>query len=185
MKYFSSRKGGSGFRKLLFAILFFTTSFFSQQLKAQSYCIPVYGYGACDEFISSVVIGTINNGSSCNNTQYEDFSSTFTDVTQGLNEPITVTVGPPSYTGDEVAIFVDWNQDYDFLDAGEMAGTLTDQGGGIFSGTVNVPLTATLGLTRMRVMMTYNTIPAGCNENASFYGESEDYSVNVQPAPSC
>ena len=185
MEYFSSRKGGSGFRKLLFAILFFTTSFFSQQLKAQSYCIPVYGYGACDEFISSVVIGTINNGSSCNNTQYEDFSSTFTDVTQSLNEPITVTVGPPSYTGDEVAIFVDWNQDYDFLDAGEMAGTLTDQGGGIFSGTVNVPLTATLGLTRMRVMMTYFTTPAGCNENASFFGESEDYSVNVQPAPSC
>ncbi|GDX53249.1 hypothetical protein LBMAG27_22960 [Bacteroidota bacterium] len=155
--------------------------------KAQ-YCTPTYGYGFCDEFISNVNIGTINYGSVCPSgspsTQYEDYTSTFTDLFAGLSYPITVTIGPPFYNGDLITVYADWNQDLDFFDAGESY-ILTDNGGGNFTGNVDVPLTATLGITRLRVMMTYNVAPEPCNANTSYYGETEDYTINVQPGPTC
>jgi len=170
--------------KLIFCMLFLTTVFAYTNSNAQ-YCTPTYGFGACDEFISNVSVASINYGSGCAGaSQYEDFTSTFTDVFAGLSYPITVIVGPPFYAGDQVGVFIDWDQNGLLTDAGE-SNFLTNNGGGSFSGTVNVPSGATLGITRMRVMMTYNVTPEPCNLNASFYGETEDYTVNVQPGPTC
>ncbi len=185
MTFFSPPLKRAGISKVVFTFLLLSFVFSYTKSNAQ-YCIPTYGFGGCDEFVSNVTIGTINNSSGCasNFSQYEDFTSTFTDLIQGLGGPISVTVGPPFYNGDLVAIYVDWNQDLDFNDPGE-AFTTTDNGGGNFTGLVTVPVTATLGLTRMRVMMSYVSAPAPCNENGSFFGETEDYSVNVQPGPNC
>ena len=170
--------------KLIFCMLFLTTVFAYTNSNAQ-YCTPTYGFGACDEFISNVSVASINYGSGCAGaTQYEDFTSTFTDVFAGLNYPITVIVGPPFYAGDQVGVFIDWDQNGILTDVGE-SNFLTNDGGGSYSGTVNVPSGATLGITRMRVMMSYNITPEPCNANGSFYGETEDYSVNVQPGPTC
>ena len=183
MEYISQSLNRTGWHKLFFCFLFFLIVFSNTKTNAQ-YCIPTYGFGGCDEFISNVNVGAINYGSGCSITQYQDFTSTFTDLFAGLSYPVTVNVGPPFYPGDQIAVYADWNQDLDFSDPGE-SNTLTDNGGGSFSGNVNVPLTATLGITRMRVMMTYNIAPEPCNGNGSFYGETEDYTVNVQPGPTC
>ncbi len=183
MEFFFKSLTKNSWSKLIFCLLFLSTIFAYTNSNAQ-YCTPSYGFGGCDEFISNVTVGSINYGSGCSTSQYEDFTSTFTDVFAGLNYPITVIVGPPFYTGDQVGVFIDWNQNGILTDAGE-SNILSNNGGGSFSGTVNVPSGATLGITRMRVMMSYNVTPEPCNANASFYGETEDYSVNVQPGPTC
>ncbi len=184
MEYFSPPPKRIGFSKAIFTFLLLSLVFSYTKSNAQ-YCTPIYGYGACDEFISNVTIGSINYGSVCAGpSQYEDFTSTFTDLFAGLSYPVSVTVGPPFYNGDQVGIFVDYDQNGVLSDAGE-AFFLTDVGGGVFTGNVDVPVTALLGITRLRVMMSYNVAPEPCNLNASFFGETEDYTVNIQPGPSC
>ena len=55
-------------------------------------------------------------------------------------------------------------------------------GGGLsFTGNIIAPLTATPGLTTMRVRMSYNTAANACGSQT--YGEVEDYTVNLK-APS-
>ena len=170
--------------KMIAVFMFIAVMSLSVTKSYGQYCQPVYGFGVCDEFISNVSFGTINNASACDVSQYEDFTSTFTDVFAGLSYTVTVTIGPPYYGGDSVGVFFDWDQNNVLDDAGEHYFT-NSPGTNVFTGTVNVPTGATLGLTRMRVMMSYFTNPDPCNNNASYFGETEDYSVNVQPAPPC
>jgi len=80
-------------------------------------------------------------------------------------------------------VYTDWNQDGDFLDAGEetiLSGTTT------FTGSVAVPVSALNGNTRMRVRLTYTTGMAPCG--TASYGETEDYTLTVSggvnPSPS-
>ncbi|MEI7801978.1 MAG: T9SS type A sorting domain-containing protein [Bacteroidota bacterium] len=185
MEYFSPPPKRIGFSKAIFTFLLLSLVFSYTKSNAQ-YCTPTYGFGGCDEFLSNVTIANINNSSGCaaNFSQYEDFTSTFTDLIQGLGTPFNATIGPPFYSADQISVFIDWNQDLDFNDAGESF-TTSNNGNGYFTGMVDVPVSAPLGLTRMRVMMSYNVAPAPCNENGSFFGETEDYSVNVQPGSTC
>jgi hypothetical protein len=48
---------------------------------------------------------------------------------------------------------------------------------------ISVPVTASLGTTRMRVMKTYYTATGPC-QSGSDWGQAEDYVINVQlPIP--
>lgn len=82
-----------------------------------------------------------------------------------------------------VNIWVDWNQDGDFVDAGEnvySTGAYVSAASGSFA----VPLTALTGNTRMRIRMDYNsTNPSICGSITR--GETEDYTFNVVPLPNC
>ena len=73
--------------------------------------------GGCDEYISNVTFGDINNSSSCDN--YHDYTNLSTIVSPGQNYPITITNGNPIWPADECGIWIDWNQDQDFDDTGE------------------------------------------------------------------
>ncbi len=83
------------------------------------------------------------------------------------------------------AVWFDWNQDGDFIDASEAIGSIVINGA--YSKTyhfVQVPATATLGTTRMRVRLSNtNVVLDPCLSTAPDYvqGESEDYSINVTP----
>jgi len=80
-------------------------------------------------------------------------------------------------------VWIDWNQDLDFDDAGEEydLGSAQNVIDGI---TTNSPLSVTipngvvLGETIMRVSCQYNTPPTACNQN--FDGEVEDYKIIVR-----
>jgi len=79
---------------------------------------------------------------------------------------------------------VDWNQNGDFTDAGE---TVYNTNGTYVStsptGSFTVPAGATLGTTRMRIVVNYtSSTPVSCNSGIN--GETEDYSFTVT-APSC
>lgn len=73
-------------------------------------------------------------------------------------------------------VFIDWNSDGDFNDAGEAvySGNSTQP----ITTNVSIPTSATPGLTRMRITMD----AVGGNTNACAdiqYGEVEDYSIYI------
>ena len=81
-----------------------------------------------------------------------------------------------------MAIFIDYNRNGSFADAGEMAyaPTATIPGAHIETGSFSVPLTAFNGQTRMRVVCMETLITSYAQVIAnSFYGEYEDYMLNI------
>ena len=84
----------------------------------------------------------------------------------------TGTVYPEAY-----AVFVDWNRDGDFTDAGELAYSRSATTATPITGSFSVPSGAAAGATRMRVSMKYNGIPTACESFT--YGEVEDYTVVI------
>jgi hypothetical protein len=132
--------------------------------------------GGCDEYVTLVQMGFINNSSYCSN--YNDVTWVSTDIPLNGFDIVTVTNGNP-YAPDECGIWVDWNQDDDFLDTGESFTVTGSPGEGPYTATIAPPPGALLGETVMRIRITYNTTPTPCGTDT--YGEVEDYTVNVVP----
>lgn len=147
-----------------------------------TYCASK-GNNVNDEYINRVQLGTINNLSGAN-AGYGNFTAMSTNITKGSAYTITIT---PAWTGtvysEGYAVWIDYNIDGDFADAGEQvysrAATTTTP----VSGSFTVPSSASTGATRMRVSMKYNAIPTSCETFT--YGEVEDYTVNIQGGGSC
>lgn len=51
------------------------------------------------------------------------------------------------------------------------------------TGSIIIPLGASTGQTRMRVIKRFSTVPGPCN--TAGYGQAEDYTLEINPAPSC
>lgn len=141
-----------------------------------SYCTSKGG-SVADEYIGRVQLGTINNAST-GGTGYTDFTSISTNLTKGASSTITIT---PTWTStaypEGYAVWIDYNNDKDFDDAGELifskaASTTTPA-----TGSFTVSTSAITGTTRMRVSMKYNAIATTCESFS--YGEVEDYNVNL------
>ncbi|MBE0661542.1 MAG: fibronectin type III domain-containing protein [Bacteroidales bacterium] len=132
-----------------------------------------------DEYIGRVQLNTINNPSGAQ--FYSDFTNISTSLTKGLSYTITVT---PTWTGtvysEGYAVWIDYNKDGDFADAGEQVFTQAATTNTPVSGSFTIPASAVEGSTRMRVSMKYNGIPTACETFT--YGEVEDYSVTIVSA---
>ncbi|MGL2967094.1 reprolysin-like metallopeptidase [Flavobacterium sp. XGLA_31] len=141
-----------------------------------TYCTS-QGNSVADELIGRVQLGSIDN-TSTGGTGYTDFTAISTNITQGTAQTITIT---PTWTStaysEGYAVFIDYNKDGDFADAGETVWTKAASTTTPVSGTFTVPVTATLGATRMRVSLKYNAIPTSCETFS--YGQVEDYTVVV------
>ena len=143
---------------------------------AATYCTST-GTSVASETIGKVVFGTINN-TTTGGTGYVNFTAISTNATRGTAYTITIT---PTWSGakrfEGYAVWIDYNGDGDFADAGELAFSNGITKTTPVSGTITIPATATLGATRMRVSMKYNAIPTSCETFAS--GQVEDYTVNI------
>ncbi len=130
-----------------------------------------------DERIGKVVLGTINN-TSTGTAGYENFTSIATNVGRGSLNTITIT---PTWTGtiysEGYAVWIDYNQNGAFTDAGELVFSKASSKTTPVSGSFTIPTTASLGATRMRVSMKYNGTPTSCESFT--YGQVEDYTVNI------
>lgn len=144
-----------------------------------TYCTS-QGNSTADEKIGKVVMGTINN-TSTGTAGYENFTSLSTNTARSSSNTISIT---PSWTGsvysEGYAVWIDYNQNGVFTDAGELVWSKTASTTTPVSGTFTIPATATLGATRMRVSMKYNGVPTSCE--AFSYGQVEDYTVNITSA---
>ena len=104
----------------------------------------------------------------------------------------TITVTPAiganighAYANDEIAVWIDYNNDFIFSSSERIAYVLvTATTGNIFPFTFTVPTSASTGSVRMRVRISYSG--TGANGGAPIdpcgiatYGETEDYTVNI------
>lgn len=131
-----------------------------------------------DERIGNVKFGTINN-SSTGAAGYENFTAISTNVTRGTAYAISIT---PTWTASKYneaySVYIDYNGNGVFTDSGEKVWTKTGSTTTPVTGSITIPATATLGATRMRVMMKYSTAPTSpCGTYT--YGQVEDYTVNI------
>ena len=141
-----------------------------------SYCSSK-GNNATEEWIGRVIFGSIDNTSGGNG-GYADFTNMSTTVALGANVTITIY---PEWSGtvysEGEAVWIDFNQDGDFDDAGEQVVSLTASKTSPVSSSFTIPASALTGTTRMRVSLKYNGIPSPCETFS--YGEVEDYTVNI------
>ncbi len=141
-----------------------------------TYCTSS-GNSVAYEHIDLVQIGTINNTSAANG-GYGDFTSLSTNLSVGGSNTITFSAGFSGATYNENwSVWIDYNQNGDFNDAGEQVVTGSTTNGANSSASFVVPVGTSLGSTRMRVTMVWNTAPANCGTFS--YGEVEDYTVNI------
>lgn len=150
-----------------------------------------------DEDILNVTLGTLNNTSSCITTgggnsvqsQYSNYTTlTAPKIGQGTTVNYSLQVGSCGNNNtSRTAIFIDFNQNGTY-DASELVALTTAAvSPSTQTGTFLVPMSATVGLTGMRVMniaTTDATQFTGCN-NTYATGETEDYVVEITAAPAC
>jgi Metallo-peptidase family M12B Reprolysin-like/GEVED domain/Bacterial surface protein, Ig-like domain/MAM domain, meprin/A5/mu/Secretion system C-terminal sorting domain/Fibronectin type III domain len=130
-----------------------------------------------DEYISRVQLNTIDNSSGPQ--FYSDFTGISTTLTKDTQYTITIT---PTWTGtvynEAYGVWIDYNRDGDFTDAGEQVYTQGNTQATSVSGSFTVPASAVENSTRMRVTMRYNQVPGPCDNFT--YGEVEDYTIIIE-----
>lgn len=144
-----------------------------------TYCTSS-GEKVSDEWIDRVVMGSIDNSSGANG-GYGDFTYLSTVIYRNNSTSISIY---PAWSGSQYneaeAVWIDYNADGDFDDAGELVFSADPSKDSPVTGTFTVPSGANLGETRMRVSMKYNAVPTACE--AFEWGEVEDYTVEIQDA---
>ena len=130
------------------------------------------------EYISRVAVGSIDKSSGSSG--YADYTGLSATVPKGIRYPVTVTNGALFYPTDECGIWVDWNQDNDFDDAGETISVWGSPGVGPYTASITPPVGAVSGGTRMRVRIVDTSIGNQLSPcDLADYGEVEDYTINV------
>ncbi|REC40816.1 MULTISPECIES: reprolysin-like metallopeptidase [Chryseobacterium] len=144
---------------------------------AVSYC-SASANNTADERIGNVTFGSINN-TSTGTAGYENFTSVSTNVTRGSAYSLSITpVWTSTKYNEAYAVYIDYNRDGDFADSGELAWSKTGSTTSPVTGSITIPSTATVGTTRMRVMMQYSSVPtSSCGTYT--YGQVEDYTLNI------
>lgn len=142
-----------------------------------SYCTSSYS-NLTDDYISNVTLNTINNNSG--STSYSDFTSQTTTLMPGSSYTISASITVNGAWVQHCIAWIDWNHNCSFTDPGEevdLGQTPGTSGVSILSATINVPVTASAGSTRMRISERYSQNPGSCD--VATYGEAEDYSILV------
>ncbi len=181
----------------LLLLVALATIAFSGKLHAQ-YCAPQYNYPCFQsspevtaDFInnfstSNGITNIVNNNTACNGqpNNFIYYSNMTVTATQGCSFNVSMQSG--NSLGDfpqGFGIWIDWNQDLDYSDAGEYVYNSGGSSNSVYTGTIQVPATALIGTTRMRVRCMYNTVPSNpCNLPSPSnlqVGEVEEYNVNV------
>ncbi len=135
------------------------------------------------EYISNVTFGAINNTSAKEG--HGDFTHLSTTITEGNSYPISI-LPTLSYThfDEYIRVWIDFNQDFDFTDAGEEVVAAISLAG--IDGTAVPPVEATIevpfgiptGTCMMRVAMQRAAYSNPCELFVN--GEVEDYTIVLQ-----
>lgn len=147
------------------------------------YCTPTFS-SLCSsgDFIDNFSFNTISNLlTGCNNNpnNYIHYSSMSTTVMPGGTYNMSMQSGASWAQG--FGVWIDYNQDGDFGDAGEFVYSSPTFATTPFNTTITIPMSALPGTTRLRVICTWNaTVTSGQFCNPSFtFGECEDYNILI------
>lgn len=165
-------------------------------------CTPVFQYNADSNMITNVIFGTINNTSpfqSGTTPVYEDFTNISTPVIKGQTYPIAVK-GPSSSFPSDVMVYIDFNQNGNFNDAGEgfyigQLAPANPANANTLTANIAIPANAATGTTKMRIIKNTNVAalgnPAAPNtindpcDTTLRAGQTEDYSIAIESAVVC
>lgn len=167
--------------------------------------VPVYCVSTAtqvfDEDITLVSIGSLSNSSTCFTTGGEgsalNLYSNYTalaapDLVSGSSYPLAVGIASCNNNFTVmVAAFIDFNFDGDLTDEGEMVfesePILASNETQIVTGNVVLPANCSnTGNTRMRIICLETQMPNSIEPCGTYlWGETEDYTVNLIPAPAC
>ncbi len=146
------------------------------------YCIPTFTTHAC--VLTSKIEGFSTTGGAtnisnpdngCPVNQRHDYSR-YTNMAVTARQGSTFQFNATG--GGHLAVYIDWNGDFDFSEGDEMVSYNQ------LSGTITVPGDAIPGTTRLRLIMFFwpgpGTPPGGCGSRPR--GETEDYSITILPS---
>lgn len=144
------------------------------------YCQPTttFNEGINGFATTGGITNITNNGSGGSATGYTSFIGQ--SVSQIAGSAINFVTDEPFFPH-QFAIYVDWNNDLDFVDAGENV-YYSGVAANTHSGSFNVPALQAAGSYRMRIRSVDGAVtPCG---NLT-YSEAEDYTLTVVTPPSC
>ena len=143
-----------------------------------TYCASA-GTSSASRHIDYINIGAITRTSGSDGGYYNG-TALSTNVSKGGTYPLKYSAG---FSGTIYQMYwkgwIDYNRDGDFTDAGEQIFQKVATSSSIFNKNVKIPLTATTGLTRMRISSKYGGYPTSCETFTN--GEVEDYTINILP----
>lgn len=158
----------------------------------QTYCTPaVLPYALSMPGISNVTFNTIDNDSPVLEDPGSNYINTglSTTVARGLTYDFSMTYNVDAAICPDMnlRVWIDFNQNKDFSDAGELVISENDQLPGTYDGEIQIPASALLGATRMRVVskMTANgghILPSPCDipqDPFGYHGGMEDYTLMI------
>jgi gliding motility-associated-like protein len=149
-------------------------------------CLCEINTTACGSYIYNVSINNFNNKTTCTNGGYNDYTNLFIPLLKTSTNNITITpaIGNQinnAFVDDEIAIWIDYNNDFDFNDSLEQVGyVLVKPSGWSNFFSFKVPPFAVLGNLRMRVRISNSDLIFGgpidpCSITSK--GEIEDYTI--------
>jgi HYR domain/GEVED domain/Secretion system C-terminal sorting domain len=158
-------------------------------MNAVANCYCTVAFPSAVEPITLVNFVTINNATSATvggTPAQENFTAITANVLKTQTYPIIVKGNTDGNFTTFIDVYIDWNQDGDFVDPGEnnFIGTIANSTGVDAiqaSGNIAIPLTALDGVTRMRVIKKFGSSALSCNTTG--FGQAEDYTLNVSTPP--
>ena len=147
----------------------------SDEVIVIDYC-DLYSTSTRFEWIDVFGLNDLYNESTASS-GYADYTGMIANVSLGTSYTATLSAGFKRRTYTEYwNVWIDFNIDGEFTsDEIVIQGTVSD--GNIYTATVDIPSTATIGQTRMRVSMSDAGYSDPCGTIK--YGEVEDYTVNI------
>ncbi|MFP9116124.1 beta strand repeat-containing protein, partial [Flavobacterium sp. RHBU_3] len=146
------------------------------------YCTPTVT-STTYNITSVVTTGAYNNINHSGGTAagYNNYTSSFAAKAAGESFNYTIVKSSTLAKG---VIYVDWNQDLDFDDAGETMATNAN-GSTTWTGSITIPAGTAIGDYRMRIRTTYYSGYTLAPCGAIYYGETEDYTIKVVNTTPC
>jgi hypothetical protein len=162
------------------------------QLTIANYCTTgLTSSGGASDSITNVVItntttsANVTQASSAASPWYTLYNNTPLDVTQGQSLSVAMTFGTDGTQYS--AVWVDYNKNGTFEASENVAlAASSAAGSSTVTYTFSVPLTASTGVTRIRLRGASDsayTAAGACTSTS--WGETEDYFLNIIAAPAC
>lgn len=173
---------------ILFALIL---AFFCKPSGAQ-WCTPIVTpYGPTTPGITNFTLNTIDRTSPDLEDPYNGYILTDLSTTLVRGQTYTISI---THTIDQsicpdmnLRVWIDYDVNYTLNDAGETILTTDHHLAGTYTATFTVPLTASLGSTRLRATAKMSnlgghTLPTPCNfplDPIGYHGEVEDYAITI------
>ena len=150
------------------------------------YCTPAY-LQSCNsgDFIDEVNLAGINNrGTGCNGNPSNFIFDTSDTANVFRGSSVQFTITPSDRLDQGLGIWIDFNSDQDFEDPGEFVFAVFTPTVEPVRGLINIPQTATLGITRIRIRTIFVRVLVSSDDcSVGTFGETEDYPILIQEKP--